>query len=831
MLTTVLFLLFYLAIAAGVASLARWLERPFELRAFFLFLILPVVFVLPGFFSDRTIFPVDHAMGITPWSAFARHPPRNANLNDAATQFAPWAKAARMAWREGALPLRNRWNGCGMALATSGLSGAFSPFFLAATALPLARAFNLLAAWKLLLAPTGAWLWLRELKISRSSAAFGATAFALSFAFTPWLLLPPPAVISLWPWALFLLELVNEARLRLRAFGTLVGILVLALLAGHSESVALGTVFAGLWFGGRWLLRDLPDPKRLVKLSALAAAIAIGLTAFFLIPHLFTIRDSNRAVEAAGPFWGPVLSWLPHAPAWRNGLLTALFPRALGDAIGSPMIAGGVGSFPEMGLGYFGITGWACALLLFRPGSARRRAGWALLAPLLFGFGAAIGAWPFAEIAGSIPLIRMVFPLRLFALVPLAGAAIAAFELDRLERDLILQRSRWPALYPAGIAAALSILALWTFSRFEPLHAAAGGLVSQKHALAVSLAALGAFGGLTVLSAWKRHPRAAAALPLLLTMTGGAELLYQGLRLYRYGSPADFYPETGLIQFLGQRSGPFRVVGEASVLFPNSNVFAGLEDVRTHDPTERRDYAEFLDATCGYTPSDYFKHIGDVNAPALDFLNVRYLLADHGRPSPGEKWKVVYSGRDGTVLENSRVLPRVLVPNRICVVPEKKAGTHPLRNAFFAFGEASRQIARLRDWREQAYLLGPEAAEHANGGAEVSHYRETVNAASFQSRVKQTRPAAFAVVSLAQDGGWSARDERKRPLPLTYANGPFLALALPPGDHVVHLTYSPPGFRTGVILSAATLFGILLLPLFALAKRRWHDRTSRRASA
>ena len=53
-----------------------------------------------------------------------------------------------------------------------------------------------------------------------------------------------------------------------------------------------------------------------------------------------------------------------------------------------------------------------------------------------------------------------------------------------------------------------------------------------------------------------------------------------------------------------------RIVAEDGVLFPNTNIFAGVEDVRTHDPVERRDYVEFLDATCGFTPSDYFKSIG-----------------------------------------------------------------------------------------------------------------------------------------------------------------------------------------------------------------------------
>ncbi len=100
------------------------------------------------------------------------------------------------------------------------------------------------------------------------------------------------------------------------------------------------------------------------------------------------------------------------------------------------MIAGGAGSFPEMALGAFGLVGWVVALSIFRPGSRRDRAQWALLVPMTIGLGAAIGLWPFAEISGAIPLLRLMFPLRFFSLLSIGGAALAAFEADRLARDL-----------------------------------------------------------------------------------------------------------------------------------------------------------------------------------------------------------------------------------------------------------------------------------------------------------------------------------------------------------------------------------------------------------
>ena len=115
-----------------------------------------------------------------------------------------------------------------------------------------------------------------------------------------------------------------------------------------------------------------------------------------------------------------------------------------------------------------------------------------------------------------------------------------------------------------------------------------------------------------------------------LACINGAELYLQGERLYRFGSPHALFPQTPALEWLGTRPRPFRVLGDGPVLFPNSNVFPGLEEIRTHDPVERRDYIEFLDATAGYPPVDYFKQVRDTDAAAMT-LNVRYFIVMPGR--------------------------------------------------------------------------------------------------------------------------------------------------------------------------------------------------------
>ncbi|MEP6471151.1 MAG: hypothetical protein ABJC28_03980 [Acidobacteriota bacterium] len=804
--------LLYAASAIVIRAAAGLLGRRVPANIFRVHVLLPALFLLPAFTANRTIFPVDHAMSLPPWNSLPHPPAANPNLNDVSTQMAPWARAARMAWKEGSLPWRNRWNACGSALAANGQSAAFFPLTFLMMALPLTNAFNLAAALKLFVALTGTWLWLCELGVSRTAALFGSVAFAFSFTMVPWLLFPHTSVIPLWPWALFAIERIREPAYRRRATAALTLILVLELLAGHPESVALGALFTALWLGCRAMSRDVERTGQLLFRTLGAAAVAVGLTAFLLVPQILAIRASNRAVTALDFANRLPRSWKPHGPAWPAGAFTPFLPRSLGDAISSPMLPGAAGSFPEMALGHFGVAGWACTLLFFRRGSRRPKSELALLVPLLVGFAAAIALWPIFEIVTATPVIRLMLPLRFFTWIAFAGSALAAFEVDRLQKDAEAGRATpMPLLLAAG---AMLLLAAVVFANLAPQHAASGALVPQRHALAgaalVLLAVAGTGFAPRFLQGLRLRP---AGVTVLLALVATAELSWQGRRLYHFGPPAQFYPATPLVQFLAKVPRPFRTLGEGPVLYPGTHVFAGLEDVRSHDPVERRDYVEFLDAACGYDPTAYFKHVANVDCAALDFLNVRFLVAGPGRSDPGPRWRRVYAGEDGTVFENADVLPRVFAPERLRMLP---AG------------------ARLRDavgtvsWRREAILVEdprPRSGESdpaVNGPARVSDYRESTNSAAF--RTAAPAGGAIVVASLVQDGGWTARDDTGRTLSTGKANGPFLAVAIPGGDHRIRLRYAPPGSKPGAAVTLLT--GAALL---AAAVRRRVARSRRRA--
>ncbi len=735
----------YIACVGASALAARWLRRPIPRSALLALALPPLLFLWPGFVKGRTPIPADHAFLSVPSPSA---PPTTIWSDDVARQFVPWARAVRLAWRQGVWPHRNRWNGCGMPLDANGQSAAYSPLTILGLLLPLPAAFTLWAAARLFLALCGTWLWLRELGVRAASAGFGAVAFAFSLAMTAWLLFPQAAVLALAPWILFAIERHRDPDVRARAFVLLAALFFLLPLSGHLETAALVCAFAALWLASRRALGDREAAAGLPRAVAGAAALALGLSAFSLLPQILAILASNRMALTEATFWKPHLSAWPHAPVspWTPAAL--LFPRILGDGIASPLLPIGFVSFPEMAQGHFGILAAVFALLILRPGSPRPIAEKALLVPLIVGLGVASGAWPFAEIEAFVPALNRILPARFLVWVAISGAAIAAFELDRLARDLAARRRA--ILWPPALAAAAALAGVYCVSRASGVFAARGGLENQLRAYLLAAIALAA-GSAVVLLFGRRPERFATVGTALLVLVLGGELFRQGMRLVPFSDPKDLYPVTPLVAFLREHPGPHRIAGEGLALFPNVGIFAAQEDVRTHDPVERREYVVWLNLVCGYDPAAYYKPIRNPNAPALDALGVRYLVAGPGAAAPGKKWTPVYSGRDGAIFENARARPLV----------------------FAADGSI----------------------------AEVSDHAETFNSVSF--RVRAPRPAVL-VASLVDDGGWRARDETGRKIALGRASGPFLKILAPEGDHRIRLDYASPGFRTGALVSLVT---------------------------
>jgi hypothetical protein len=280
------------------------------------------------------------------------------------------------------------------------------------------------------------------------------------------------------------------------------------------------------------------------------------------------------------------------------------------------------------------------------------------------------------------------------------------------------------------------------------------------------------------------------------------ELLWLGSRIYRFDRAGALFPPTPATAFLRDQPGTFRVAGAGAAMFPGTAAFAGIEEIRTHDPLERRDYVALLDEAAGYPRSAYFKMLHNLDAPLLDFLNVRYVVADPGSAAPSVRWRTAYTGDDAAIFESPSALPRVFAPRRVTWI-DAPAPEPAVSDAFPRFGDAARAIAANSDFRERAWVAGPGPPVEPRP-IEVVDYVESVTRAAFRLEPPRRDGEGLLVASLLQDGGWRAHDERGRRLATALANGPFLAIRVPADVSGVRLTYAPPGFRTGALVSLLT---------------------------
>ena len=94
----------------------------------------------------------------------------------------------------------------------------------------------------------------------------------------------------------------------------------------------------------------------------------------------------------------------------------------------------------------------------------------------------ALGCWPFFEIFLHLPVLHLTPPLRYLSWVSVAGAALAAFELDRLTDDL--GKDRRPLVSLVLVFVVLGIAGWGVFHSLAPLYRAAGDMEAHRRTLA-----------------------------------------------------------------------------------------------------------------------------------------------------------------------------------------------------------------------------------------------------------------------------------------------------------------------------------------------------------
>jgi hypothetical protein len=179
-------------------------------------------------------------------------------------------------------------------------------------------------------------------------------------------------------------------------------------------------------------------------------------------------------------------------------------------------------------------------------------------------------------------------------------------------------------------------------------------------------------------------------------------------------------------------------------------------------------------------------------------------------------WKVVYTGKDGTVLAGTGPPTGPAVVHKAVVASTDAEALNRFSDPGFDYLHSA-ILAR------SGSVPGPITGSTGVSDDTILSAKRSVNTSTISVR---TGAPGWLVIPDMWDPGWTATvNGRKRPV--LRANYSEQAVAIPAGTVSVHLTYRPVGLVTGAATSAVGLLGCVLV--VAYPTRRRTDRTGKKA--
>lgn len=823
--------------AGLVMSVKRSVGKPFA-SGFVLLVVLITLFLGEPLFSSRALIAADLLFYLDPlWQPLAPpgfEQPANQILSDQVFKFYPWQKFVRAEFLQGRVPLWNPYANSGHPLLGNAQAAPFDPFNLVALLWPLAKSFVVVAFLRLLCAGTFTLLLSLALGLSRFPAYLAMTVFTFALPQTVWLLYPK-ASVSVWLPALLYFSLRVMRTGKWRDVTLLALAMAAQLVGGHPETV-LYSALVWLLFCAYWLWSQAHAPRAWAQLLA-AGVLGLGAGAVQWLP----VAEALLQSEILAMRGQSALNWQTILFGWRDWLAAATM--LMPDFFGNPRHHDywyPYSNYSEQTL-YVGILPLALAILVGVRGRSRTVNFFVALAAIALAFALRL---PFFPLIAELPGLSVTNPNRLRSVYMLAVALLSGYALEMVvagvgERDSVGRRNMTLLLrillILGGLAAAAALGALFVVTRFraqlvELARSQAAAAqdnpfffrpVEEYIALAdvrvqqmidsflpsnwsMYWPLLVAVAFLTVWWALQRWAPPGKAMPLLAVFVIAitvADLWLFGRDYNPTLAPEQLYPTPPLVERLQERAAldaqPFRVVGRDLALAPNVGMVFGLEDVRGYDPISLRRYMALMNGMAGTVRVGHHLLFRELDAPVLDFLNVRYAFSNEPLSS---KWEPLHDDNGVTLYANTNVLPRAFM-------------VYTSRHATTPAESLAMTLAPDFDFRTGVVLEGDalpleQPTPSRAPVVEINEYRPGAMTVEVTTDV-----AGVLVVSDPYAPGWVANVDGALG-EILVANHAFRAVQVSAGQHAIQFRYRPLSFTVGVWISGVSLVALLLLLLF-----------------
>jgi hypothetical protein len=189
-----------------------------------------------------------------------------------------------------------------------------------------------------------------------------------------------------------------------------------------------------------------------------------------------------------------------------------------------------------------------------------------------------------------------------------------------------------------------------------------------------------------------------------------------------------------------------------------------------------------------------------INTGIMDMLNTRYITLNREIPLPG--FKKVYSGKDGIVLENERVLPKAFYVDSLVYANSAQQAINDIKSPF--------------DPHKYAVVQG------AHNLKDNPDSTATVTVTTYRPRkieLKTTRKTdGFLVLSeIYYPAGWKAFIDGKE-TPIIKTNYVLRGLSVPAGSHTITLTFNPSTYTIGTTSAWIATILIYLIGIIGLVQ-------------
>ncbi|QDU14631.1 Bacterial membrane protein YfhO [Gimesia maris] len=764
--------------------------------------------------------------------------PQSQGYNDTTSQFIAFKSYQKICWEQfQQLPYWNPYSLLGMPWLGTPQSSLFYPgnwlFFFT-------NAVNAIS-WSLVLhhwwAGLGAFLLGRKYKLSFFSALLSGIVFLAA----PYFLaktgeghFTSVTQISWFPWILYGYELLREGSRK--AVPLLAIFISLSFFCGHVQELYYLLLFLSLSLTIECLVdfmlqkrqtssereeeiaSDSPvtmsTPGTRFKGWILVSLFVAGLVAIDLIPVFIYTKQAVRAsgIDMAALYQGSLN---------RYSLLQLIDPFVWGH----PDHYQGPGQFYWEALCSFGCLPLLLALLgtgvFFRNRNVIRLTLIGLAA-LLLAFGPHL---PFYTLCYNlIPGFSMFrLPVRLLWLCSLAVAMLAGFGCESLFRLSQSQhRKLLRLIIGIGLTAVLLLMGYQLFQSQGEITFNMGTKQTFRIQLAWFFAAITTVFITLFLASFSR--KSAIAGTLLLSLICTWELSTHAHQILRTVPQSSFRGETKLITFLKANLGEHRVLVNQKLLSDREAWQHQIMKIQGYDPVPLTRLG--LLAAAAFPQPDAaammagFKSPDLLTArkPLLDLMSIKYVILQTDQKQEIEGWKTIDQGTipEEFHLQNSthEQLPYLILENLNPLPRTYLTGDIKLFNANQPGQKIVAAISGVQPRNEvllQQDVL-PRGKRQAFSVATISH----ATPSQLTIEASLTSPG-YLVMSDIYYPGWTARTG-SQDLPVLPADYSLRAIPLPAGEHQIELSYIPPGFQIGRIISITALVLLLIQLLGAFRK-------------